>query len=61
LRFWEITEKIPVIVQIIDETEKIERFIDTILPFFDKIDKGCLITLENVEIVLNKSGSIKKS
>jgi hypothetical protein len=60
LRFWEVTDKIPVVVQIIDNEEKIELFIEKIMPYFDKIDKGCMITIENIEIVLNKTGRKKK-
>ncbi|MCX6303455.1 MAG: DUF190 domain-containing protein [Bacteroidetes bacterium] len=54
---WEITEKLPIVIEIIDEPAKIEGFIETILPYFEKIPKGGLITLEKVNIVLHKSGS----
>lgn len=59
LRFWEVTDKIPIIVQIIDNQEKIEKFIDKIMVYFDKIEKGCIITIEDVEIVINKTGRKK--
>jgi len=61
LRFWEVSEKIPVVVEIIDSPEKIDGFIEKILPYFDKIRYGCLITTETVEIVLQKTGTRKKS
>jgi uncharacterized protein len=60
LRFWEITEKIPVIVEIIDTAERIESFIKIILPYFEKIKNGCLITICDAEIVLMKEGEVKK-
>ena len=56
-RLWEISEKLPVVIEIIDETEKIEAFVDSILPYFEKIPKGGLITLEKVNIVLQKHGT----
>jgi len=61
MRFWEVTEKIPIVVEIIDEPEKINLFIQKILPYFEKIRNGCLITTENVEIVLKKAGTKKKT
>ncbi len=58
-RFWEITEKLPVVVEIVDETEKIELFTKKILPWFDKINTGCLITSEKADVVLFKQGKKK--
>jgi uncharacterized protein len=58
-RFWEITEKLPVVVEIVDEAEKIDRFTQKILPWFDKISTGCLITTERADIILYKQGKRK--
>jgi len=58
-RFWEITEKLPVVVEIVDEADKIEHFTQKILPWFDKISTGCLITSEKADIVLFKKGKKK--
>jgi uncharacterized protein len=60
-KLWEITEKLPLVIEIVDEAAKIEGFVETILPFFEKVPKGGLITLEKVNIVLHKSGSQKHS
>ncbi len=59
-KFWEITEKLPVVVEMVDETTKIEQFMNIIRPWFDKIPTGCLITAEKVQIVLFKQGLKKK-
>lgn len=59
-KFWEITEKLPVIVEMVDETTKIEQFVNIILPWFDKIPTGCLVTAEKVQVVLFKQGMKKK-
>jgi len=56
---WEITEKVPMVVEIVDESEKIEKFTETILPFFDNLNKGCMITVEKATIILHKQG-VKK-
>ena len=60
VKFWEITEKLPVVIEIIDEAEKIEKFKARILPWFDKLRYGCVITEENTNIILLKQG-VKKS
>lgn len=58
--FWEVSEKVPLVVEIVDETEKIEKFTETILPFFENINKGCLITMEDAKIILHKQGGTRK-
>lgn len=59
MKFWEISEKLPMVVEIVDESEKIEKFTETILPYFDKIRNGGMITLEKITIVLHKRGRRK--
>jgi PII-like signaling protein len=58
-KLWDITEKLPVVIEIIDEGSKIDGFVESILPYFEKIPKGGLITLENTTIVLHKPGTKK--
>lgn len=58
-KLWEISEKIPVIVEIIDESHKIDSFIESNKPFFEKIGKGHLITVEETTVILHRPG-IKK-
>lgn len=55
-RFWELTEKLPVIIELIDETNLINLFCEKIK--IDIIDspKGCLISIQPIEILLHKSG-----
>ncbi len=59
VKFWEITEKLPVVIEIIDEAEKIDKFTEIILPWFKKLRYGCLITVENTTILLYKKGDKK--
>jgi PII-like signaling protein len=56
VKFWEFTEKLPVVIEIIDESEKIEKFTKTILPWFEKLRYGCMITVETANIVLYRQG-----
>ena len=56
-KFWEISEKVPVIVEIIDDADKIEQFFDTIKPYLEMIRKGCIVTIEPVNVVFFKTGN----
>lgn len=58
-KFWELTDKVPMVVEIIDTAEKIDSFMEVILPFFENLLKGGLITLEKTEILLHKTGRKK--
>ncbi|MGC8825107.1 MAG: DUF190 domain-containing protein [Bacteroidales bacterium] len=60
LKFWEFTEKIPVVIEIVDEASKIEDFVARTKPYYEKIKYGCLITLEEVTILLHKEGKQTK-
>ena len=53
-KLFEITEKVPVVIEIIDEPEKIRKFTDTILPLFDKTQHDCMISHEMVTVVMHK-------
>jgi len=59
VKFWEITEKLPIIIEIVDDASKIDDFTKKILPWFDKLRYGCLITVEDVNVVLYKQGRKK--
>ncbi len=51
-KFWELTEKLPVMIEIIDETKKIENFYQLIESYLVKMPKGCLVTIEPIQIKL---------
>lgn len=55
-KLWEISEKLPLVIEIIDEPEKIELFYKSIKPYFEKIGKGHLITIEDTTILMHKAG-----
>ena len=55
-KFWEITEKLPIIIEIIDTTISIENFYNSLEPDLEKMTKGILVTIEPITIKLNKSG-----
>ena len=56
---WEISEKMPVVIEMLDESDKINNFLSSILPWFDKITTGCMITEDKVNLTFFKKGSKK--
>jgi PII-like signaling protein len=55
-KFWEVTEKVPTIIEIVDEEEKILEFYEIIRPILESMKYGCLVTTEHVNVLLYKSG-----
>lgn len=53
---WELTEKLPLIIEIIDSPEKIDQFYEIIKPFFEDAGKGRIITVEETSILMHKAG-----
>ena len=54
-KLFELADKEPVAVEIIDEEKKIRAFLDEISDFFEKMPYGCLVTLEKVDVMLFKT------
>ena len=59
-RFWELTEKLPVVIEIIDKTEVLDTFYKLIENDLKSLQKGCLVTIHPIEIKLQKTGTKKK-
>ena len=55
-KLWEISEKLPLVVEIIDESHKIDAFFESIKPYFDKIGKGHIITIDETTVIMHKAG-----
>jgi uncharacterized protein len=58
-KFWEVSEKLPLVIELIDDEAKIFSFYETIHPILEEMKFGCLVTVENIGVLLYKSG-IKK-
>lgn len=56
-KFWELVEKVPVIIELNDEREILMKFANHIRPWFLESQKGHLATISPTEIVLKKSGT----
>ena len=50
-----LSEDLPLIIEIVDEVQKIEEFIPKVDEIFERADCGGLITIEKVEIIKYKA------
>jgi|SRR5665647_1774039 PII-like signaling protein len=55
-KLFDISNDLPVIVEIVDTEEKITKFIKTVEEFFEESKSGGLITVEKAEVIRYKSG-----
>jgi PII-like signaling protein len=54
-RLIELSEDLPVVIEIVDSAEKIEAFLPVVNDLFEQCGKGGLITVEDVNVVYYKS------
>src|ERR1035437_10365845 len=54
-KFWEVSEKLPVVIELIDEESKVLNFYEKIRPQLESMKYGCLATLEKVNVLLYKT------
>jgi len=47
-----LSEDLPLIIEIVDEVEKIEKFLPVVNSIFEEANCGGLITMERVEIII---------
>lgn len=55
-RLFEISSDLPMIVEIVDDENKIRDFVNHIDKIFDETNSGALITIEKAEVIRYKSG-----
>lgn len=55
-KFWELTEKLPVMIEIIDQTEVLNSFYASFEGDLLKMPKGCLVIIEPITLKLHKPG-----
>ena len=56
-KFWELTEKLPIVIEIIDESTKVKEFYKKIEPILNSVPKGIMVTIEKTEVLMYKSGN----
>ena len=55
-KFWEISEKLPVIIEMTDKTEKLNDFYHSMEEKLKSTGKGCLVYIQPINILLHQSG-----
>lgn len=58
-KFWEVAEKVPIVVELVDEDARITGYVETIQPILESMRYGCLMTRDKVEVMLYKAGKRK--
>lgn len=53
---WEISEKLPVVVEIVDSSSSIIEFIEKLKPLLESSKKGYLVTTQKVDVSLFRKG-----
>ena len=54
-----LSDDLPLVIEIVDEENKIDEFIPTIKKIFEDADSGGLITIEHAEIIHYTSQKVK--
>ena len=54
-RLIELSEDLPLVIEIVDRADKIDAFLPLVHELFEKCGRGGLITLENVEVIYYQS------
>ncbi len=55
-RFWELVEKLPIVIEMVDKTEVLEDFYKSIEPELTSMPKGCMVYMEPIKIKMLKKG-----
>lgn len=55
-KFWEISEKLPVTIEFVDDEAKILDFYRSIEPLLESMKYGCLAITEKVQVMQYKPG-----
>jgi PII-like signaling protein len=55
-KFWEVSDKVPTVIEIVDNEDKVLSFYEHIKPQLESMKYGCLATFEKTTVLLYKSG-----
>ena len=56
-RYFELVEKFPVVLEIIEEAPKVDAFAKAIRPVLENQPKGCLMASQEINVLFKKQGS----
>ncbi len=55
-KFLELTDKLPIIIELVEKNSVIENFYNIIEPHLLAMEKGCLVTMQPVAVKLISKG-----
>ena len=58
-KFWEVSDKVPTVIELVDEEDKLLSFYERIRTQLETMNYGCLVTFEKTTVLLYKSGQKK--
>jgi len=56
-KFWEVSEKLPVVIEIIDSDVNVENFLELLKPVLASVQYGYLAVTQKAETIIYKSGN----
>ncbi len=56
-KFWEISDKVPTVIEIIDNEDKVLSFFERIRPQLEAMKYGCMATFDKTTVLIYKSGN----
>ncbi|HKK12521.1 MAG TPA: DUF190 domain-containing protein [Flavobacteriaceae bacterium] len=54
-KLFALSEDLPIIVEIVDEEEKIQQFVAQLEPYFESSEYGGLVTMEKIKVIYYKN------
>lgn len=58
-KFWELSEKVPTVIELVDDENKLMAFYKLIRFELESMKYGCLVTFDKTQVLLYKSGQKK--
>lgn len=58
-KFWEVSDKVPAVIEMVDNEERLRAFFEVIRPTLETMKYGCMATFDRTEVLLYKSGQAK--
>ncbi len=50
-KLFALSEDLPIIIEIVDEEEKIQNFVKLLEPYFERSEYGGLVTMEKIRVI----------
>jgi PII-like signaling protein len=55
-KFWEVSDKVPTVIELVDDEDKVLSFFEKIRPQLETMKYGCMATFDKTTVLIYKSG-----